>query len=234
MPSRRTITKPRPDRLTPVPEVRIGLPFSGKPETVTLNYMASQGWTGFHTEGNLIRNLFRALAFPALCRLAPFQELSDNMPHCHAIHYLVQAVAGTLGPLHTNRFNPASPEETVELLHQCIEDRLSSDLSETAKDYASIAEWNAYLGGKAPPVCVDVRTFIRPLPNRFWHGLLDAYAYGQHDLINGWPDLELSNGTQVMLIEVKTSDSLSGFQRAAIRSLTELGVNCQVIRLIKA
>ena len=76
------------------------------------------------------------------------------------------------------------------------------------------------------------RKFIAAYPEAFWHQLLDVYAKFDGAMSHGWPDLELTNGTEVLMVEVKVKDRLTAHQKITIPRLISMGVGCRLIRLV--
>lgn len=216
-----------------ISERRVGFPYTGKPEIAALRYFQAHGWHGSFSEGHLVRSIFRALILPITYRLHPYRDFDSNTPYSHAIHYLVQMTIGGGDITFKNDANPHSPQRTLELLHESIETRLDSGSRALQNDFDAIALAISRLHNPAPPPGTDIHNFIAAIPRDFWHSLLDLYASGIHDLHHGWPDLELANGREVQFVEIKTTDSLSGFQRATIKQLESLGMTCSVLRIIK-
>ncbi|MFT8276092.1 hypothetical protein ACMSSJ_11195 [Kerstersia gyiorum] len=198
-----------------------------------LKYFQSNGWQGTFSEGHLLRSIFRALILPVTIDLQPFREFDPSCPYSHAIHYLVQMVVGGDKTAFRNPVNNHSPQHTLKLLHESIENRLDGDASELQRDFDDIASAIATLHNPSPAPGTDIQYFLPAIPRSFWHDLLDLYASGNHDLHHGWPDLEIGNAHRTQLVEIKTTDNLSGFQRAAIKQLEGLGMTCIVLRVIR-
>lgn len=217
-----------------VTERRVGFPYTGRPEVAALRYYESHGWQGAFSEGHLIRSIFRALILPVTAELHPYRDFDTRTPYSHAIHYLVQMTVGGGDITFKNDANPHSPVRTLELLHESIDKRLDGDPQGLQNDFDDIASIISSLHNPSPPPGTEIQNFIPAIPRAFWHSLLDLYASGAHDLHHGWPDLELGNGREVQLVEIKTTDSLSGFQRATVKQLEALGMTCSVLRIIRA
>ncbi|MFD1690682.1 VRR-NUC domain-containing protein [Azotobacter chroococcum] len=86
---------------------------------------------------------------------------------------------------------------------------------------------------KNSPFRSSYRSIPVSYPGEFWHSLLEIYARQDGSLSNGWPDLEITNGKEVMLVEVKVKDRLTPHQRLTIPVLMALGLKCRIVRLIK-
>lgn len=214
----------------PMVERRISLPYEGSPEDAVLSVLKSEGWYGEHTEGNLTRSLFRALLLPYLIENNPYKSVDPiKTPLMHAIHYLVPMTAqGIKGILAGGRTVPDRP---VSEMHDVLDSRLNR-LDEVMDDYLRVCEACATVWPKSASGKSMARLFAEAYKPEFWHKLLDIYARYDGSMANGWPDLELSNGREVVMVEVKVRDRLTATQKITIPKLIEMGVGCRLIRLV--
>lgn len=214
----------------PMVERRISLPYQGSPEEAVLSVLKSEGWYGEHTEGNLTRSLFRALLLPYLIDNNPYKTVDPlRTPLLHAIHFLVPMTAqGLIGILAGGR---AVPELPISEMHDVIDSRLQC-LDEVLSDYLQVCEACATVWPKSASGKSMARLFLEAYDQEFWHKLLDVYARYDGSMASGWPDLELSNGREVVMVEVKVRDRLTANQKVTIPQLIGMGVGCRLIRLV--
>lgn len=214
----------------PLKEQRIGLPYNGSPEEAALALLRSEGWIGEHTEGNLTRAIFRALLLPYLIERNPYKSVDPiRTPLMHAIHYLVPMTAhGLEGVLAGGRDVPAQP---IQDMHQVLDERLT-DPGSVVEDYARVCTACSTVWPKTPSGRPVAHLFLEAYPAEFWHQLLDIYAKYDGAMAHGWPDLELTNGSEVLMVEVKVKDRLTAHQKQTIPRLLSMGVGCRLIRLV--
>ena len=214
----------------PMKEQRIGLPREGRPEEAALALMKSEGWEGEHTEGNLTRSIFRALLLPYLIERNPYKAVDPvRTPLMHAIHYLIPMTAQGIEKLLQG--GREVPPEPIAEMHEVLSSRLS-DVESVLKDYSRICTACAEVWPMTPSGSHVARKFIAAYPEAFWHQLLDVYAKFDGAMSHGWPDLELTNGTEVLMVEVKVKDRLTAHQKITIPRLISMGVGCRLIRLV--
>ncbi|WP_312903853.1 VRR-NUC domain-containing protein [Stutzerimonas nitrititolerans] len=214
----------------PIKEERVSIPLGGEPERVVLSLLSQHGWRGTFTEGHMLRTLFRALLLPYLFEHNPFKRFDSTTPMLHAIHALIPMCAG---PINMSTGQARIERERIDEMHYVLDERLAMPAQAIAADFELITEIARPVWPKAPPDDSPVELFLSAVAPEFWHSLLEAYAMNNWALAHGWPDLELTNGKDVMLVEVKVRDRLTQSQRATIPVLMGMGIKCRVIRLIR-
>lgn len=216
----------------PIKEQKIAIPFSQSAESVALSLLSVDGWAGWHSEGNTIRCIFRAILLPYLIEKNPYIRVDPKWtPLCHAIHFLVPMTAIGIQGLHANQKDV--PRKAIDEMHEFIDWRLNQPVLKIQSDYEVVAAAHGMVWPKTPSSELDILGFLAAIPAKFWHDLLEIYARYDGTLSHGWPDLELTNGKQVMLVEVKVKDRLTPHQKNTIPILMGMGMDCRVIRLIK-
>lgn len=226
-----TVNLPAPENGWPIKEEKVALPYSQAPEGVALALLTKDGWSGVHTEGNTLRCLFRAILLPYLIEKNPYDRVDPvNTPLCHAIHYLIPMTAiGLEGILSNKREVPRRP---IEEMHKFIDWRLHQPVYGVQDDFMKVSDAHGSVWPKTPEVGLDVLKYLSAVPSRFWHDLLEIYARFDGTLSHGWPDLELTNGREIEMVEVKVKDRLTASQKLTMPILMALGIKCRVIRLM--
>lgn len=211
-------------------EQKVGLPFSGSPEGAALDVLRSEGWRGEHTEGSLIRGVFRALLLPYLIEHNPYKSVDLLTPMRHAIHYLIPMTAQGIDDLLIGGRNVR--RDSIIAMHKAIDERLHHP-KEVQIDFERICEVYGQVWPKAPSGRAVVADFIRAIPIGFWHNLLEIYSRYDGLLAHGWPDLELTNGQEVLVAEVKVKDRLTASQKETIPILISMGLQFRLIRILR-
>ncbi|MFD1693832.1 VRR-NUC domain-containing protein [Azotobacter chroococcum] len=125
------------------------------------------------------------------------------------------------------------PRAPIEEMHRLIDYRLSLPSCVIQGDFDIVAKSHGEVWPKTPHSGLHIDQYLSAIPGEFWHSLLEIYARQDGSLSNGWPDLEITNGKEVMLVEVKVKDRLTPHQRLTIPVLMALGLKCRIVRLIK-
>jgi len=222
---------PYPSVGWPIKEEKAGLPFSGSPEEAALALLAKDGWKGVHSEGNTLRCLFRSILLPYLIDKNPYASVDpERTPLCHAIHYLIPMTAvGIDGILANTR---SVPRQAIEEMHRFIDWRLNQPVYGVRDDFVRVCRAHAEVWPRTPDPEIDVLKFLQAVPASFWHDLLEIYARYDGTLSSGWPDLEITDGNSVEMIEVKVRDRLTASQKITIPILMGMGIKCRVVRLV--
>ncbi|NMY04654.1 hypothetical protein HBO12_16970 [Pseudomonas sp. WS 5059] len=224
---------PRAEIGWPIKEEKVCIPYTGGPERVAISLLSQNGWKGVHTEGHTIRSIFRALLLPYLYEHNPYKSVDPvHTPLCHAIHYLIPMTAGGLQRILDG--SREVPRHAIDEMHKFIDWRLSQPLSAVQKDFEVIADAHGSVWPKTPGSDLDISDYLSAVPRDFWHNLLEIYARYDGALSNGWPDLELTNGKEIMMVEVKARDKLTAHQRLTIPVLMALGMKCKILRIINS
>lgn len=225
------IELPFPESGWPIKEEKVGLPYSGSPESVALSLLTRDGWSGVHSEGNTLRCLFRAIMLPLLIEKNPYGRVdAEHTPLCHAIHFLIPMTAiGIDGILASSRQVPRQP---IEEMHRFIDWRLNQPIYGIQDDFSRVCAAHGGVWPKTPGPEVDALKFLQAVPGAFWHDLLEIYARFDGTLSHGWPDLEITDGTGIEMIEVKVRDRLTASQKISMPILMAMGIKCRVLRLV--
>lgn len=216
-----------------IQEERIGIQFEGKPESFALKMLHNFGWYGSHSEGHTIRSILRTLILPVLIEFNPYKDIGDtSRPYSHAIHFLIHMTAGN-NEKYMQAYHNYTPEYVFQLMHDSIDKSLKEqpDVLQTA--YQKIATIQSRLFSVCADPLFPIERFTKAANPGIWHNLLELYIKDFGAISSGWPDLELSNGKEIILIEIKTTDYLSKNQRKTITQLINLGIPCKVLRLIR-
>jgi len=184
-----------------IPHEKIsGLDFRGFPELAAWRYYTSLGYVGAYCEGGLVLLLIRSAALEALANLNTFESREDAC----------------------TRFTEAQLEIHKAHASQLLAIIRSSNATQVASAfeeiYASpmISEWY-------PGITTDavIRVFTVLGPERL-AAITSAIMEAPYTYRAGWPDLTMTNGTEMLWAEVKTTDKLHHSQITTLRRMKAL------------
>jgi hypothetical protein len=166
-----------------------------------------RGWVGTYCEGGAVGTAIKSLCLDALTKLSPFYGTTLN----------AREDACLKGVVVLSQLRPDQIEVVVHEIKRTSESKYLSAFREICA-YRMINEWYPSL----------TETFA----NALYHAWSKEQFAGAARWIsrafehrNGWPDLTLIQGQEVMFVEVKTSDKLHYSQLVTIPAIlaTRLG-----------
>jgi hypothetical protein len=188
-----------------------GLNFQQTPELASWQYFASYGYAGGYCEGGPILLLIRSAALNALARLNSFGSRKDAC---------TRFTEAQLTILH----------EHSELILNAIR---SSDTQQVAQHfseiYSSLMVQECY-PGLTPSV---IASLFDTLGSERLAQITSAIMEAPYLYRAGWPDLIMTNGSEMLWAEIKTTDRLHMSQITTLyRMKPLLSGNLRVIQLI--
>lgn len=173
---------------------KLKLGYSDRPESAVLEHYRKLGYTGVSCEGIGILTILKALMLDKLAELNPFNDRDDSCTRNLEAQF-------TILEYKTNEIIPTIKTTTrdtfISNFREIIEKPfISLEYPELSIDFAS-ALFDA----------TDKKTFVN-VANKIAE---DPYTYR-----NGWPDLTLIKGAEVLFVEVKTTDKLHESQLITI------------------
>ena len=176
------------------------LQFTGGPERAAWDYFAANGYTGSHCEGGALLLLIRAAALDTLEQLNTFGSRQDAC----------------------ERFTEAQlkiHEDSVLEIAAAVE-RADADLVARgfAEIYRSVRIQDYYPGLTAEAIIA----LFDAIGNVRLRQITEAIAEDPYQYRNGWPDLTLTNGRDVIWAEIKTTDKLHMSQIITIHRMKPL------------
>ena len=172
----------------------INLPYEGRPESALLNYFEAKGFMGSRLEGIAIFTILKALM---LNKLAEYNVLNSRSDAC-------------------SRYLEAQLTILQDKALKIVSSIYSTNKSDFIKNMQEIIS-NPFIKNEYPELSVNfaeaifdaikTETFVQ-VSKKITE---DPYTYR-----NGWPDITLVKGKEVLFIEVKTTDKLHKNQISTI------------------
>ena len=177
----------------------VGLEFEGRPERAAWEYYSRLGYSGSYCEGGALLIMIRAAALDVLEKLNPFKSRQDACRRfteaqltIHEGHLLEIAAA-------IERADADTIGRGFDEIHQSSRHALYPGLTRD-----TILSLFQMIGSDG------LRQFMEAIAE-------DPYQYR-----SGWPDLTLTNGEELLWVEVKTTDRLLISQISTIHRMKPL------------
>lgn len=188
------------------------LSYQGRPEAALLKHYEEQGYTGVNYEGTGILTVIKALALDKLADLNYFHDRND------ACTRYLEAQLTILRD---------STSEIISSIKRTTKERFISNFKEIIEKPRIKSDY-PYLSIEFASKLFDAigkETFVN---------ILAKLAEEPYTYRNGWPDLTLVKGKEVLFIEVKTTDKLHESQLITIPEMrTILPSEFKVCKVVK-
>jgi hypothetical protein len=179
-----------------------------RPENAALSHYQSQGWIGTACEGSAVLMLMKAACLDYLAKVNPFGRQAACTNYFEA-QCSVQQNHRT---------------QILDEITRTGEDSLRANLLEIVAqpEYAVL-----YPAMEVDALIGIWRTMTPVLLSRFAGHIFDDFGNRA-----GWPDLTLARGSDLLFVEVKTTDKLHASQRDVILGILQpTGTGVRVLRL---
>ena len=178
-----------------------GLKYRQEPELALWRYYVTKGYCGAYCEGRALLLLIRAAALDVLESLNPFSSREDAC----------------------SRYTEA--QLTIHKNHLVdIGDAVEHATAETiARAFREIRHRSFLAREACPDLTAEVLVEIfASIGSKRLRELTEAIAEDPYLYRNGWPDLTLTNGRELLWVEVKTTDKLHLSQITTIHRMKPL------------
>lgn len=187
-----------------------GLKFNGDPERAAWEYFSENGYTGSYCEGGALLLLIRAAALDTLEELNSFGSRQDAC----------------------TRFTEAQlkiHENCISELAAAVEHANADVIARGFGEIYRFRQIQEYYPGLTEEAMVALFNVIGGARLRQF---TEAIAEDPYQYRNGWPDLTLTNGQELIWAEIKTTDKLHMSQITTIHRMKPLMHGAiQVVRL---
>ncbi len=204
----------------------ISLGYEGKPELAAMEFLRNENRKICYCEGGAFKLTLYCLCFDRFYRL--FQGLWGGMASARSFTYMATGIMSYDFLL----------EEHPDVHLQMIEDISRTTESEMLRAFDTLKSWQpsdewAFLDW----VGVDremVQSTFRAVGRDRLVSFAKTFVTDPYAFINGWPDLTCIDGSDIRLIEVKTTDKLHISQLITIPTIVkEADLRVEVMRLRK-
>lgn len=183
-----------------------------KPEQAAYAYLQSLGFSGTYCEGYGPLTLMKCACLDLLAKWSTFPDRTDSCTRYFEAQCMIYA-------------------EKSDMIVDAIRAATTESVLAALEEIQSIPRYQINF----PMIQPDgVRCLWDSLGGEGWANIARAFVSDPYRFRSGWPDLSVSDGKHIKLVEVKTTDKLHGSQRDTITSLlVPLGFSVSVLQIMK-